>query len=216
MKFEKITENKIRIILSAQDLEKDNIDCRTVLSDSTKARNLFLKALSKAEDEIGFKTENYDLRFEAFASESGNFIVIVTRQKSSSIYCNEKKKSKVKVKKKILMNSSSIYFIYKFNNFDDICNYISFVSNDISSIAEEISLYSFDNNYYLVFKNISIAHNFIKNFHPTLVEFSTYINNSDIFSSKLFECGTNIMKHNAINTISKYFLKKENKKKVSE
>ena len=39
MKFEKITENKIRIILSAQDLENDNIDFRTVLSDSTKARN---------------------------------------------------------------------------------------------------------------------------------------------------------------------------------
>ena len=48
MKFEKITENKIRIILSAQDLENDNIDFRTVLSDSIKARNLFLKALSKA------------------------------------------------------------------------------------------------------------------------------------------------------------------------
>ena len=65
MKFEKLTENKIRIILNLQDLNEKNIDYHTFMSNSIESQDLFLDMLAKAESEIGFVTRDYKLLLEA-------------------------------------------------------------------------------------------------------------------------------------------------------
>ena len=67
MRIEKITENKIRIILNLHDLEEKNIDLHTFMSSSIESQDLFYDMLDKAEKEIGFKTQNYKLLIEALA-----------------------------------------------------------------------------------------------------------------------------------------------------
>ena len=67
MQIEKITENKIRIILNVQDLEEKNIDLHTFMSNSIESQDLFYDVLDKAEKEVGFETKDYKLMIEALA-----------------------------------------------------------------------------------------------------------------------------------------------------
>ncbi|MCL2355524.1 MAG: adaptor protein MecA, partial [Oscillospiraceae bacterium] len=59
MKFEKLTENKIRIILNLDDLHEKNIDFHSFMSNSLESQDLFFDMLEKAEKEIGFNTRDY-------------------------------------------------------------------------------------------------------------------------------------------------------------
>ena len=67
LRIEKITENKIRIILNLQDLQEKNIDLHTFMSNSIESQDLFYDMLDEAEKEIGFKTKDYKLMIEAIA-----------------------------------------------------------------------------------------------------------------------------------------------------
>ena len=76
MKFEKLNENKIRIIVSTQDLIEKHIDFHSFMSNSLESQDIFLEILDKAEKEIGFVTKNYKVRIEAFAMNNEDFIFI--------------------------------------------------------------------------------------------------------------------------------------------
>lgn len=67
LRIEKLTENKIRITLSLDDLEEQNIDLHTFMSSSVESQDLFYNMLDKAEKEVGFKTKDYKLMIEAIA-----------------------------------------------------------------------------------------------------------------------------------------------------
>lgn len=73
MRIEKITENKIRIILNIQDLQENNIDLHSFMSNSIETQDLFYDMLEKAEKEIGFKTKDYKLMIEALAVPERQF-----------------------------------------------------------------------------------------------------------------------------------------------
>ena len=62
-----------------EDLEEKNIDFHSFMANSIETQDLFLDMLDKAEEEIGFKTENYKLMIEAIATSDGKFILTVTR-----------------------------------------------------------------------------------------------------------------------------------------
>ena len=62
MKFEKVNEDKMKITLSKSDLEENNIDFHSFMSNSDETQSLFLSVLDKAEREYGFSTENYRLK----------------------------------------------------------------------------------------------------------------------------------------------------------
>ncbi len=73
MRIEKITENKIRIILNMQDLKEKNIDLHSFMSNSIESQDLFYDMLDRAEKEVGFKTKDYKLMIEALAAPERKF-----------------------------------------------------------------------------------------------------------------------------------------------
>jgi len=75
LQIEKITENKIRIILNVQDLEEKNIDLHSFMSNSIESQDLFYDMLNKAEKEIGFETKNYKLVIETLAIPNRQFCI---------------------------------------------------------------------------------------------------------------------------------------------
>ena len=54
MKIEKITENKIRIIINFDDLKAKNIDVHSIMSNSLESQSLFQDLLKEAEKTVGF------------------------------------------------------------------------------------------------------------------------------------------------------------------
>ena len=54
MKIEKLTENKIRIILKTEDFKDKNIDIKKLLLTTPESQSLFLEILNKAKKRSRF------------------------------------------------------------------------------------------------------------------------------------------------------------------
>ena len=209
MKIEKLTENKIRIILNMDDLEENHIDLHTFMSNPVESQNLFIDILDKAEHEVGFSTKDCKILIEALASSDGHFVFTITKYKSNAINDTPKKKKLVIKKKTNNLDSESA--IYSFNNFEEFINYCSYINNNnlknLSKLSTNISLYVYNDKYYLVLKNINLCFPNLKGFYASISEFSKSVNNPDNFESKLIEHGKLIIKTNAIKKCIKLFVK---------
>ena len=207
MKFEKVNENKLRIIVTSKDLIDNHIDFHSFMSNSIEVQDIFLNILEKAEKEVGFITKNHKVRIEAFAMNNEDFIFTVTKLSDKA----EKEihtQLKPKFKRKKLVNSASCA-IYKFSTLEDFFKFALEIQNseikNIISLSKSTVLYTYKKYYYLVFSNINTEYKYYGKLFSLLTEFATYVNNADLFASKLSECGTIYFKNNAIKISQKYF-----------
>ncbi len=208
MKFEKLSENKIRITLSIQDLAEKEIDFHVFMSNSIESQDILLDMLEQAKKETGFDPENYNLKIEALAMADTSFIFTITKEIPEEKTKLPKKKFSIKRKS---LNPSSTQAVYSFFSFDDFCAFLYFLQeskllNDITNIADNILLYEYKQKYYLLMNGI---HSEIVNklkFYAGITEFAKYVTNSKVYVSKLSECGNLIMAHNALEIGLKYFI----------
>lgn len=204
MRFEKITENKIRITFNLDDLSEKDIDFHSFMANSDETQALFLDMLDQAEKEIGFITKDYKLMIEALATADGNFILTVTRSLPEMAKPTIKKLHGKKKDRNTFTKSA----IYKFTNFDDFCNVCSCLDDEYINSLNKIvssSLYLLNNNYYLVLK-IKSTNNLLKNLYCIISEFASYKKYSKLFEHRLFEYGTVIIKTKAFSKVKKYFV----------
>lgn len=206
MKFEKISENKIRITLNIEDLKEKDIDFHSFMSNSIESQDLFLDMLDQAEKEVGFVTKDYRVMIEALAMSNGNFVLTITRMIPD--VAEKPKRKKVAIKRKHSQITEGLA-IYRFETFDDFCMFcqslkFSFQTN-LTSLAKKNSLYIYQDQYYLVFENINLECSNIKSFYSAITEFAYFVNHSDLFVRKLCEYGKILMKNNAIKICNKHF-----------
>ena len=200
MKFEKLSENKIRITLTIQDLAEKKIDFHVFMSNSIESQDILLDMLEEAKKETGFDPENYNLRIEALAMADTSFIFTITKEIPEEKTKLPKKKFTIKRKS---LNPSSTQAIYSFATFDDFCLFLQFLNEtklltDVALIADSIMLYQYKGKYYLLMDSIhSEVVNKLK-FYTSITEFAKYVTNSKLFASKLVECGNLIMGNNAL------------------
>lgn len=214
MKIEKLTDNKIRVVLNLEDLEENNIKLENIISKPMETQNLFLNILLKAEKEVGFYTDGCRLLIEAFSSSEGVFVFTITKFEENDIKDNShnnlaKKKLVVRRKSVNLNNTKTIYTFDNFDIFCDFCNNINKLSKiNVKKIAKYISLYTYNDKYYLCLSDINTNYEFLDMFYSTISEFATLFSHSESFEHKLSEHGKLIMKKNAISTTIKYFFDK--------
>lgn len=203
MKIEKITDNKIRIILNIDDLKAKNIDLHSFMSNSIESQSLFVDMLDEAEKAVGFYVEDSKILIEALASAEGFFVFTITKVEDDS-----PKKRTLRIKRK-LSNTNLKKTIYVFDTFEDFCSFCTYINNgyfkDIKNFAKNTSLYCFEDKYYLILSEINIQISNIKGFFATVSEFAKSINHADSFESKLLEYGKPIMKRNALKRCAEYF-----------
>lgn len=209
MKIEKLNDDKIRITLNMEDLKEQDIDFHSFMSNPIESQDLFMDMLEKAEKEVGFVTEDYRVMIEALATSSGNFVLTVTRinpEKQKSTY----KAKKINIKRKISTISDE-KAIYCFDSFDEFLEYCKFLKNDILKYLNDFvsynKLYEYNNKYYLVLEDIHMNTHLLKSFTSGITEFAHFVNDSDLFESKLLEYGNIIFKSNAIKECFNHFVK---------
>ena len=209
MRFEKLSENKIRITLTVNDLKEKDIDFHDFMSNPLETQDLFIDILREANEQIGFNTTNYNVKIEALAMIDGDFVVNITRSpevEKMHYVCTPKRKFKVHKK---ATNLDLAQAVYKFVNFDDYYYFIQYLyQNGLSKsylIAKKIIVYSYQNCYFLLLSDINSEYKNILRFSSSVTEFGTYITNSTLLISKLQECGNIVLKHNALKTSLKYF-----------
>lgn len=211
MKIEKLTEDKIRVILSLEDLEKKDLTLKDFITNAQEFQKLFIEMLDRAEKELGFITKNCKLLIESFSYPDGVFVFTITKfsKNLNSTLHNKKKFVSVRKKTNVL---SSYNKIYAFNTFDEFCSFCNAMnqSNIVKSkekLAKKVSLYLYKNTYYLIVSDINMKNPNLKYFYSYASEFSNSINYSKSFEGKLMEHGRLIIKHNAISIGIKFFVK---------
>lgn len=209
MKIEKLTENKIRVIVSTEDLIKANTDLNSIMAKAIESQKLFLEILSRAEKEVDFHTEGCKLLIEAFSSIDDFLIFTITKYSSKEKKSASNISPKKPVAKRKNVDYSSENTVYSFSSFDELCDFCNCIDTyknlDTSKMSKNISLYLYNDIYYLVIQNINLKYPLLKTFHSIALEFGKPYSNSKLFISKLFEHGTNIIKKNAIKTLTKHF-----------
>ena len=208
MKFEKINKDKIKITLNLKDLEEKNIDFHLFMSNPIESQHILLDMLDEAKEKIGFDTNNYNIKVEALVMAESDFIFTITRILPDQAPI--RKKAKVKRKK---ISTNKLTTIFRFNTFEDYCLFLDSISqkevNDNKCFLKTAILYTYKNNYYLCLtKKDDIDSSLLDKLFFSLIEFSKYVNNPEMFYSKLQECGKTVIKNNAIEIGYTYFTKK--------
>ena len=207
MKIEKLTENKIRIIVNLDDLKEKNIDLHTLMSNPLDSQNWLVELLHKAEKEVGFNTENCKNLIEALATPDGLFVFTITKFKPEKETSTPKNKT-VCIKRKTA-NLDTNNAVYSFESFEEFCNYCSYVANsslcNLKDFSKNMSLYLYNDVYYLSISDINLSNPNLKNFYATISEFAKLVTHSNNFERKLLEHGKVIIKKNAIKKGIDYF-----------
>jgi len=199
MKIEKINDNKIKVTLSVKELEERNLDFQSLRYNTPEAQTLFWDMMKQAENEYGFSASNCQLFIEAASINDGKFIVTVTKLQDKALPPVPQKKKlpvpELKVRKKQISKSEN--FIYKFNDFEQICCLLS--ATEIPSNLTS-TLYEYKNAFFLVTKPA-------KNLHLTISEFGEVVKDSISVEGILQEHGKKIIEKNALNQLEKSFKK---------
>ena len=185
MKFEKLNDAKIKIIVSIHDMEEKNISVRNLFSNSEPSKELLQNLLQMAEQEIGFKVDDSKLLLEATLSSEEECTFIIT-----------------KLQEKLENTNNTNSFIFKFNSFDAFIELCTFLNNfsdlNLKSFSQNFSLISYNNTYYLYDSNTekySILLDYMKNI---FAELGTNISSFPGIEGILNEYGKVIFEKNAI------------------
>ena len=186
MKFEKLTDTKIKIILSLQDMESNNLSVENVLSNSADSQKLLDIIISKAETELGFMPEDSQLLVEAVVPSHDECIFTITKLLDDKICYQETGNS----------------FIFKFENFDDFINLCSFLNNFsylcLKEISKNFSLFYYNNTYYLKFVESTYSTIVIDYIKTLFEEFGKDVSQISGIDGVLNEYGKVIFSKNAI------------------
>ena len=204
MKIEKLTENKIRIVLNIEDLKENNIDIDCVLNNSPESQTLILSILNRAQKEVGFCANDSKVLIETISFPDGIFIFTITKSPyenytpSASNFYRKKPSAKRK-----LVNLNKERLIYSFANFENFCEFcnaldIYVLTENNFSFLKNSSLFVYDNTYYLIFYNLNAQHISLSALFPIISEFANHVECSNNFEAKLIEHGKAIFKKNAI------------------
>jgi adapter protein MecA 1/2 len=200
MKFEKINEDKIRITLTSKDLRERCVDFHDLMASPIESQSLFLDMLDEAEEKVGFKAKDYNLRIEAISMSDESFIFVITRMDDRNTDFSRTRK-KFTVRRKKTNETSSLSSIYCFNSFDDYCNFLEALHTNLKSLnsaAKSAILYTYKNSYYLVLSKINLNNPNRLTLYSYLIEFANHIEYADVFISKLNESGKVVIKNNAL------------------
>lgn len=202
MKIEKLTDNKIRIIINLLDVELKNINIHHINGTVLEKQSFFIKMLEKAKKEVGFETYGCKLLIEILTSNEEFLVFTITKYTSS-----EKKKT---IAKRKIPSTSETNLIYIFNDFEEFCMFCScinkFKSFNSKLLSKNIDLYNYQDTYYLILKNINNSYVNKIIFYSLISEFSEPVSFSNTFENKLIEYGNIIIRKNAIEKGIKYFV----------
>ena len=209
MKIERLTENKIRVIINLSELPVNDSDINNFMNNNIESQKLFLDILKRAEQELDFYTDGYKLLIEAFSSLDDFFVFTITKYVSNNGTKNSVKCKPVPKRKNLIkINKQAICLFEDFDSFCEFCKAVNSLHRiDYKKITKNATLYLWNNFYYLILKNVNIKSENSFLIYSLLSEFAKIISFSSSFESKLLEYGSIIMKKDAINTGIKFFAK---------
>lgn len=195
MKIEKVDQNKVKIILSLEELEMRNISISELQMNTTLAKNFFKSLIEESNlDEDFIDNEDSQLFIEATADSTDTFILTITKTDSLPDINSYQKKNNVHYR----IDSR----LYEFNSLDAILDFCKIAKSENLFFGTN-SLYKYQDKYFLLFSESAIKN---KRFIKTYVMMSEYCSryfSYDIYYTTITEKGTIMIPNRALHKLSK-------------
>lgn len=206
MRIEKVSENKIKILIDGQEAEKMNLSFRSISDNTAEAQYLLRVAIKMAEENVNFSVGNSKLFVEAVKEEAwdgfGMMITKVSDEKelndviSKCGYRGTIKRSKLEIHQV----ASEEKYIFCFSDFENACVAADEIVGDYHG---ESSLYKYQSKFYLCL-SVEEKEEFLK-MEPMLIEFGEKVENSRYMLGRLNEYGERMIAQNALEVMQEYF-----------
>jgi adapter protein MecA 1/2 len=204
MRIERLSQDKIRIFLTFDDLSERGIQKEDMWQEVPKVHDLFTEMMDQAYSELGFDATG-PLAVEVFALPAQGMVVIVTRGKydhhSYGGPGEDELPEEIYEMEVTLEQSDSI--VYAFRDFEVLVEAAHVLIGNITSQGQ---LYSYNDKWYLYFDPKEFEEAALSGLVGVLAEFG---DSSPVTQAVLAEYGKTVMAENAIETLCTHFKRQE-------
>ncbi|HPU45656.1 MAG TPA: adaptor protein MecA [Thermoclostridium sp.] len=201
MRIERISDNKIRIFVSYDDLEERDIDLDAFNYNSPETQELFWDLMEQAEIELGFDAQESQLCIEAVSDTDHGFVITITRIEEEAEFESIQKFIKNRYRRKDLSAKKksqkicSTLLIYAIEGFENLCRLCSLINPLYSGRSRA---YVLDSTYYLVFSGAEGNVTNQKQFDSILSEYADKMQSVVFLEGYLNEYGKKLVSENAV------------------
>ncbi|MFE0505721.1 genetic competence negative regulator [Peribacillus butanolivorans] len=190
MKLERLTNNKIKIFLTLDDLIDRGITKEDILGNSLKVHKLFQDMVEEACEELSFKMSG-SIAIEIFSLPAQGLIIIVTKEEEE-LLTEEEEFLDLQVK-----IDDFPHILYVFDEFEDIVQ----LSHRLSYHGLlNSTLYHYEGRYYLLIENVKDTT------YDTVISLAAeYGHASTLTLYRINEYGTCIIEKDAIHVLTSHF-----------
>lgn len=156
MKFKRLSDDKVQIIVSSEDLEKRDVKKWDLMPSSPRAQELFQEMLDQAYEECGFEVDSEtQLMVEAYPMTTDSLVITLTKVKQNDKDLHQSDYDDTEeifddLDDEDLEELESDELVYMFKEFEDMVELGKLISGDYQ---DKCNMYKLGNVYYLVFVN---------------------------------------------------------------
>lgn len=193
MKLERLTNNKIKIFLTFDDLIDRGLTKEDIHSNSLKVHKLFQEMIEEACEELGFKMSG-SIAIEIFALQAQGLIIIVTKDDEEVLDDEGDQYLDLQVKV-----GEHPHILYAFSDLEDVIQ----LCHSLKSIGiKHSSLYCFNDNYYLLIDRVQESR------YDTVISLTAeYGSVSTLTLFRVQEYGKLVISDEAVRILTNYFHK---------
>ncbi|RUS48146.1 genetic competence negative regulator [Cohnella sp. AR92] len=199
MRMERLSQDKIRIFLTFDDLTERGIQKEDMWREIPKVHELFSEMMDQAYSELGFDASG-PLAVEVFAMPAQGMVVIVTRgklDKDPESSSEDELDEEVYEMEVTLEQSEAI--IYRFRDIEDAIGAAKMLS---SHLTEEGRMYRYQNQWILCFDPAGLENS---SYHALIAVLAEYGEATSVTPAVLEEYGKLIIASNAVKVLSESF-----------
>ncbi|GBG12062.1 adaptor protein [Paenibacillus sp. MY03] len=202
MKIERLSQDKIRIFLTFDDLLERGIHKDDMWREPPKLHELFLEMMEQAYTELGFDASG-PLAVEVLAMPAQGMVIIITRGKVNEQRGAAEEEDELEddiYDMEVTMEQTDVV-MYAFRDFEDVIAAAAQLQS--SGLSEGGVLYAYKGKYILAIDPAELEQN---RFHAVIALLAEYGEATSVTFAVLEEYGKTIMPENAIREICSHFL----------
>ena len=207
MKIERLSENKIKIVIDAADIRSWNVDLKNFTDNTPEAQDMFWHALKQAERDVNFLVGKAQLMVETVPLADNGFVMLVSKLENErdvieALERTGKRLKQTEFKIRRRTRAHSLLRIFRFEDFESLCDGVGEI---FDVYVGESRLFKYQGNFFLELTPRDAFGLFeIENI---LSEFAQKVADPLIIQGVLGEHGVCLMKERALSVVRENFSK---------
>ena len=197
MRMERLSQDKIRIFLTFDDLTERGIQKEDMWREIPKVHELFSEMMDQAYSELGFDASG-PLAVEVFGMPAQGMVVIVTRGKLEREADAQSEDEEEVYELEVTLEQSEA-IIYRFRDIEDA---IGAAKTLAGRLTDEGQMYRYQNQWVLAFDPAALEG---ERYHALIAVLAEYGEASSVTPAVLEEYGKLVIESNAVQVLATTF-----------